>query len=1021
MSERILKALMQLFAIIAGPRSSNRTGRHIVESFLYQQLNESLVDDYLKLFDGYYALYQKKQSEEDRRAKNLALSSVKVLKICTQINGELDIKQKVIVLVRLLEFIKADRDISPQELEFVQTVSEIFRFEQHDFEQLNQFVINQPGQFVLSPSLLLIDGNKGTHHPNIRHFYQETVEDEVWVLYFEPAEIYLIRQFGEHELYLNGQLILSERVYALNQGSALRDSKMKPIYYSDIVSSFFINELENKIKFAARNVEYYFKGGIKGLNTIDFEEESGSLIGIMGASGAGKSTLLNVLNGSLKPTTGTVTINGIDIYSDKKKIEGIIGYVSQDDLLIEELTVFQNLFYNAKLCFDNLTEFQINRRVLKVLHSLGLFEIRHMIVGSPLNKKISGGQRKRLNIALELIREPAVLFLDEPTSGLSSRDSENIMDLLKELALKGKLIFTVIHQPSSDIFKMFDKLFILDKGGYLIYDGNPVDSIIYFKSRVHHANWNDSECRTCGNVNPEQVFNIIESQMLDEYGNLTHTRKKTPGDWYRHFIESREKKIADDREDVDLPRINFKIPGKIRQFKVFVIRDVLSKLANRQYLFINIVEAPFLAFLLSFIIRYFSTTSKTYNLYDNPNLPVYIFMAVIVAIFIGLSVSAEEIIKDQKIIKRERFLNLSRPSYLFSKLAILFVISAFQAFLFVLIGNSIMGLNGMFFHYWFALFSAWFFSCLLGLIISDSFDTVVTIYILIPFLVIPQLILSGVIVSFDKLNPVISSPDRIPVYGEIITARWAYEAIAVHQFMNNDFEKDFYAYNKVLSQCDFKKNYWLKTLSNKVAFCMRNYQNPAKQLQVKEELALLRLELTKEMKSNDQIQFRWIQKLNFDELNENILNETNVFLESLKSYYLRKYNQANNQKDELINAMQDTPEKKNEFLLRKKKYTNENLTTFVRNTNSLERIIEVHGELFQKCDPVYLDPTSKIVKAHFYAPYKFLFGVQISTFWMNMIVIWLYTVLLYVVLHFRLLRKTIEYFSNKRRNIEDSN
>jgi hypothetical protein len=127
---------------------------------------------------------------------------------------------------------------------------------------------------------------------------------------------------------------------------------------------------------------------------------------------------------------------------------------------------------------------------------------------------------------------------------------------------------------------------------------------------VHHANWNDSECRTCGNVNPEQVFNIIESQMLDEYGNLTHTRKKTPGDWYRHFIESREKKIADDREDVDLPRINFKIPGKIRQFKVFVIRDVLSKLANRQYLFINIVEAPFLAFLL-YYYQVFQTTSKT--------------------------------------------------------------------------------------------------------------------------------------------------------------------------------------------------------------------------------------------------------------------------------------------------------------------------------------------------------------------------------------------------------------------------
>ena len=136
--------------------------------------------------------------------------------------------------------------------------------------------------------------------------------------------------------------------------------------------------------------------------------------------------------------------------------------------------------------------------------------------------------RKRLNIALELIREPAVLFLDEPTSGLSSRDSENILDLLKELTFKGKLVFVVIHQPSSDIFKMFDRLLILDTGGYLIYNGNPIDSIMYFKSRVQAADWNESECPTCGNVNPEQVFNIVETNVLDEFGKLTHTRRISP-------------------------------------------------------------------------------------------------------------------------------------------------------------------------------------------------------------------------------------------------------------------------------------------------------------------------------------------------------------------------------------------------------------------------------------------------------------------------------------------------------------
>ena len=139
------------------------------------------------------------------------------------------------------------------------------------------------------------------------------------------------------------------------------------------------------------------------------------------------------------------------------------------------------LYFNAKLCFDNLSEEEINSRVDSVLKNLGLYEIRNIQVGSPLNKKISGGQRKRLNISLELIREPAIMFLDEPTSGLSSRDSENILDLLQELARKGKLLFIVIHQPSSEIFKMFDKLIILDTGGYLIYNGNPIDSIRIFQ------------------------------------------------------------------------------------------------------------------------------------------------------------------------------------------------------------------------------------------------------------------------------------------------------------------------------------------------------------------------------------------------------------------------------------------------------------------------------------------------------------------------------------------------------------
>ena len=161
-------------------------------------------------------------------------------------------------------------------------------------------------------------------------------------------------------------------------------------------------------------------------------------------------------------------------------------------------------------------------------------------------------------------------------------------------------------------------------------------------------------------------------------------------------------------------------------------RDILSKIADTQYLLITLLEAPVLAlhFLsLSGILMKVSTDAK-YTLFSNSNLPVYIFMSVIIAIFMGLTVSAEEIIKDRKILKREAFLNLSWNSYLMSKVFVQFGISAIQALTFVLIGNTIIGIKGMWFEYWLVLFTCWAGANMLGLVISDSFKAVVTIYIL---------------------------------------------------------------------------------------------------------------------------------------------------------------------------------------------------------------------------------------------------------------------------------------------------
>jgi ABC-type multidrug transport system ATPase subunit len=487
----------------------------------------------------------------------------------------------------------------------------------------------------------------------------EHLQGELRVVHVPSIDIYFIKYFGVMELSLNGNSISDYRIYLFSNGSSIRSSKIQPIYYSDIISCFLNASYKHPISFKVHQIEYNFSDGHKGLHTLSFEENSGKLIGIMGGSGAGKSTLLNILNGNTKPSTGSVTINGIDLHHDKNKLAGVIGFVSQDDLLMEDLTVYQNLFFNAQLCFSDWTQEEIIAKVNQTLHDLGLFEVKDLRVGSPLDKMISGGQRKRLNIALELIREPGVLFVDEPTSGLSSRDSEIIIDLLKTLALKGKVVFVVIHQPSSDIFKVFDKLLILDKGGYPIYLGNPVDGVAHFKKAVNYLNPNESECILCGNVNPEQIFNIIETRILDENGMPTIERKISPKEWNTIFIKENQTEL-NIRETVIIPiEQSYKKPGWFKQFSVFVKRDVLSKLSNTQYLLINALEAPVLAFILAFMTR-FQLPNQSYSFYHNKNLVAYIFMSVIVALFLGLTVSAEEIFKDRKIRKRETFFFSSR-------------------------------------------------------------------------------------------------------------------------------------------------------------------------------------------------------------------------------------------------------------------------------------------------------------------------------------------------------------------------
>jgi ABC-type multidrug transport system ATPase subunit len=1028
MSEEILKALMELFALIVKQDGGMIISeRDYVSGFLTKQLTHDKVKEYLELFDEHAGPVREDSVEKETTPPSVR-DSVKILSICKKINRTLNQEQKVVVLMRLYELVNADRRFTAQRMNIINTVAEVFRIAQDEFEATEQFVKNDVQAKLNNPAILVL--RPGTEACDLCKRMQIGYQDtQICFLRIASVDLYFLKYISGEQLYLNGIPISSGMVYSFAQGASLRSAQGNTIYYTDISSRFLSDIIIHKLAFTVENLTYNFVEGHSAIDDISFSVEEGKLVGILGASGSGKTTLLNLLAGIQKPTSGKVCINGFDVIEDYKTLEGVLGFVPQDDLLIEDLTVFDNLYFAACQCFKDLSNKEITSLVDKTLQSLGLLDKRNLKVGTPFNKVISGGQRKRLNIALELIREPSVLFLDEPTSGLSSRDSETLMDLLRELTLKGKLLFIVIHQPSSEIFKMFDKIIILDQEGCMAYYGNPIDAVIYFKTLDAQINADVGECPSCGNVNTETIFNIIETHVVDEFGKYTDSRKVSPKEWASIFKQkNKPESIPEVKEP---PHKNLQRPGRWKQFMIYFLRDMKSKLSNKQYVRLTLLEAPILGFILSFIIRYIpDPDSVVYLFSENENIPIYIFMSLIVALFLGLTISAEEIFRDRKILKREHFLNLSRSSYLISKTTILILISSMQAALFLLIANPILGIRGMFLHYWLALFTTAFCANMIGLNISASFNSAITIYIVIPLLIIPMMVLSGAMFSFDKLNRNIGNVEKVPLIAEVMPTRWTYEALMVTQFKDNkystvkyDKEGDtYYTLQREISVADFNKVYRIPELRKALEQSVEEYRNNHLKTERKDDkdqenqiifrkLLFLTNELTKLSKINSIPEFRYTDNLTPDKFDLTIADSLESYLSTTDKIFSKISNSANFKKDRFYNLNAGL------LISLRNEYYNYKLEEIVTKIYERRKILLYKDRIIQNTDPIYLEPSHNGFfgfRTHFFAPSKYIFGIKTDTFTFNILLVLFSTILLYVALYYELLSKAVTFIEKIR-------
>lgn len=632
-----------------------------------------------------------------------------------------------------------------------------------------------------------------------------------------PRTVLFIRFDGEKatgklEVIESGGGVLVDGV-PVRQKSSLRDGSLIRLSGSQAVrcrfSEGFLDEERTQIEsLEVEGLVHDFGKEARALDQINFLVRRGEMLCIIGPSGSGKSTLLGVLSGQRKPTRGEVKLNGLSLYEHRETLVPFVAHMPQEEALNPQLTVREHLRHGLVIRRPGLGMAEHDRRVDSMLAELGLQRIARRKVGSQGDKSISGGERSRLNLGVDLGSRAEVFLFDEPISGLSSKDSEHVAETLRALA-REKIVIASLHRPGAGVLRLFDKVLLLDGGGRMAFFGSPAQMVGYFREACEDLGIAHPSMTAKTPLGADFVFDVLETPIstIGEGGHGGAARRFPPSFWQERFesvslLRSLTKdanpgsRLGESGRGGRLPlppRPTRRWRAGLLVFATHFERSMLSKIRNRGTIYSTFLEAPVLAALIAITLR--SSPTGAYEFSTALHIPAYLFLSVTVAMFLGLTNSATEILRDRAILRRERNSQPGGASYVMAKFLALGWVAAVQCLTYLVVGNYFLEIEGMLLFHWIWMTLTALTGTAMALLVSSLVKTERAAMTAVPLLLVPQMLLAGALVPFKEMNRALFDEVKtergrggVPVPAMVMPLRYAFEGMLVAQATRNPFE-----------------------------------------------------------------------------------------------------------------------------------------------------------------------------------------------------------------------------------------